>query len=258
MTALAETLLAQLGPAAVAGFVVFLRIGAAMALLPGFGEAMVPTRIRLAAALAFTAVVAPAVSPALAPLTESPAALLVSLASESLIGLAMGLVLRLMVMALEMAGTVAAQTTSLSQLFGAGGEPMPAMSHLLVMAGIALAMAAGLHTKVAAFFILSYDVLPAGRIPDAGAVEGWGVARIARAFALAFSLAAPFVLASTVYNVALGAINRAMPQLMVSFVGAPALTAGALVLLAIAAPTALTLWLGSLDAALADPFGGTR
>lgn len=258
MTEFAETLLAQLRPATIAGFIVFLRIGAAMALLPGFGEAMVPTRIKLAAAIAFTAVVTPAVSPAIAPLTGNPVALLASFASETLIGLAMGLVLRLMVMALEMAGTVAAQTTSLSQLFGAGGEPMPAMSHLLVMAGIALAMVVGLHTKVAAFFILSYDALPAGQIPDAGTVRGWGVVRIAQAFAFAFSLAAPFVLASTVYNVALGAINRAMPQLMVSFVGAPALTAGSLVLLAIAAPTALALWLGSLDANLSDPFGVPR
>ncbi|MFC3118840.1 flagellar biosynthetic protein FliR [Jhaorihella thermophila] len=38
---------------------------------------------------------------------------------------------------------------------------------------------------------------------------------------LPFSLSAPFVIASLLYNLTLGAINRAMPQLMVTLVGAP-------------------------------------
>ena len=41
---------------------------------------------------------------------------------------------------------------------------------------------------------------------------------------LAFTLAAPFVLVSVLYNLTLGVINRAMPQLMVVFVGAPVIT----------------------------------
>lgn len=258
MTALLDTVLGLAGPPALAWFVTFLRIGAAMALLPGFGEAMVPVRVKLALALAFTAVVAPAVSGATAPLAATPDRLLPCLATETLLGLSLGLILRLMVVALEVAGAIAAQSSSLSQLFGTSGEPMPAISHLLVIAGLALAMMAGLHVRVAGVIILSYEALPPGEFPGAEAMRGWSIGHVAHAFAIAFSLAAPFVLASTVYNVALGAINRAMPQLMVSFVGAPALGAGALVLLAIAAPAALALWQDRLDALLADPFGAAR
>ena len=58
-----------------------------------------------------------------------------------------------------------------------------------------------------------------------------------------------------IYNLALGIINRAMPQLMVAMVGAPAITGGALALLMLAAPVILPLWLGLLQARLADPFG---
>jgi len=255
VTATLQALLDVFNIAAVTGFVVFLRIAAAMAFLPGFGEAVVPVRVKLAVAIVFTAVVAPAMSPAASRVAENPAAVFACLWTEPMIGLAIGLVLRLMVIALEIAGTIAAQSTSLSQLFGAGGEPMTSMSHLLVTAGLALAMMAGLHTKAAALFLLSYDVLPPGALPAAESVSDWGLRHIAHAFAFGFSLAAPFVLASAIYNVALGAINRAMPQLMVSFVGAPALTAGALVLLVMAAPAGLALWLGVLDALLADPFG---
>ena len=246
------------GRGAIIGFIVFLRIGAAMAVLPGFGEQSVPVRVKLVLALAFTAIVAPAVGAQLAPLAENAGSVLRCLATESAIGLALGLVLRLMVLALEMAGTMAAQSTSLSQLFGTGGEPMPTMSHLFVAGGLALAMMAGLHVRLAEVLILSYDALPAGTFPDADTIRGWGIDHVARAFALAFSLAAPFVIAALIYNVALGAINRAMPQLMVAFVGAPALTAGALALLAIAAPLGLAIWAGSFTAFLSDPFGAPR
>ena len=47
--------------------IVFLRVGATMSLLPAFGERVVPARIRLVLAMAFTAVVAPAVAPGLRP-----------------------------------------------------------------------------------------------------------------------------------------------------------------------------------------------
>ncbi|MEL7116600.1 MAG: flagellar biosynthetic protein FliR [Pseudomonadota bacterium] len=81
------------------------------------------------------------------------------------------------------------------------------------------------------------------------------MARVSQAFAFAFTLAAPFVIASFIYNLAIGVINKAMPQLMVAFVGAPAITAGGLVLLALSMPTALSVWNESLRSFLAAPFG---
>lgn len=73
-------------------------------------------------------------------------------------------------------------------------------------------------------------------------------------FANAFTLAAPFVITSLIYNVALGAINRAMPQLMVAFVGAPAITAGGLILLMLISPLILSIWLDEFNIRLANPF----
>jgi flagellar biosynthetic protein FliR len=67
-------------------------------------------------------------------------------------------------------------------------------------------------------------------------------------------IAMPFVIASLLYNVALGVINRAMPQLMVSLVGAPALSLGGLVLLALVSPLALSIWLAAMNGFIAAPF----
>ena len=60
------------------------------------------------------------------------------------------------------------------------------------------------------------------------------------------------------YNVALGAINRAMPQLMVAFVGAPAITAAGLLILMLAAPVILHFWGVRLDRLIADPLAMPR
>ena len=48
----------------------------------------------------------------------------------------------------------------------------------------------------------------------------------------------------------LGVINRAMPQMMVFFVAAPAFTIVGLVLLAVTLPVILWTWAGAFDAAL--------
>lgn len=239
------------------GFAVFLRVAAITALLPAFGEQAVPTRIKLAIALAFTLIVAPAIPISLSDITVANIAVIIL--SEVLSGVIIGLGLRLFILALQTAGSIAAQSTSLSQVLGgAAVDPLPAMGYILIVAGIALAVMLGLHFKAAQLIIISYDFLPFGRFHDSGQIADWGVQQISRAFALAFTLAAPFVILSVLYNLALGAINRAMPQLMVAFVGAPLITFGGLALLFVAAPFMLMFWIEAMDNFLANPFGATQ
>lgn len=258
MTGLAEAL-ALLEGTALTVAAVFLRIGAAFALVPVFGEQVIPARVRLALALAMTLVVAPAVAPQLAPRLGAAPGLplfLALLASETVIGLMLGAALRLMVMALQIAGSIIAQAASLSQLVGgAGQEPLPAMGHVLFLGGLALATLSGLHLRLAHYFIGTYALLPAAEWPAGRLMSGWGVALVAQVFALAFSLALPFVAVSLFYNLTLGVINRAMPQLMVAFVGAPAISLAGLALLALLAPVLVQLWRAAFHALLANPAG---
>lgn len=232
----------------------FVRIGAMVALMPGLGETAVPPRIKLALVLALTVVVTPFVADHVLRTGLVPG--LAPLAGEAAAGLILGIGMRLFVMALQTAASIIAQATTLSQLFaGVAPEPQPAIGNLLIIAGVALALGAGLHVRAVELLILSYDLLPAGGYPDPGQVSSWGLGRISSTFALAFSLAAPFVIAATIYNLAIGAINRAMPQLMVSMIGAPALTLGALALLAIVTPVLLAVWLEAFSTHVAQPFG---
>lgn len=249
-----EALLPFLNDAIWHGFSVFLRVAAITAMLPAFGEQSVPTRVKLAIALAFTLIVAPALP--MSPPPPDIAGFSTLVMSEAVSGLIVGIGLRLFILALQTAGSIAAQSTSLSQVLGgAAVDPLPAMGYILIVAGLALAVMLGLHFKAAQLIILTYEILPIGQFADGGEVSQWGVHQVSHAFALAFTLAAPFVILSVLYNLALGAINRAMPQLMVAFVGAPLITAGGLALLLVSAPYMLMFWIEAVEQYMANPFG---
>lgn len=240
--------------ALVSAVLVFMRVGATAALLPGFGEQSIPMRVRLLVALAFTAIVWPTVSGIFTVSVQSMPLLMLS---EAVIGLMIGISIRLLVMALQLAGSIAAQSTSVAQVAGSGAtpDPMPAIGNILVMAGLALVLTLGLHVKATIAMISSYEIMPPGYLPSGRDVAEWGTAHIASTFSLALSLSAPFVVASFAYNIGLGAINRAMPSLMVAFIGAPAITAGAILTLFLVSPLLLTHWSGQMDQLLTNPLG---
>ena len=150
--------------AGLAGFIlVFVRVGGVVALLPGFGEQMIPARVRLGATVAFTMVVWPMIAPGL--VTPDPARPFIAMMLvEATIGLMLGLAIRLLVIALQLAGSIAAQSTALAQIFGAGAapDPMPAIGSILMLAGVTLAVASGLHVKAAIAMARSYEILPMG------------------------------------------------------------------------------------------------
>lgn len=256
MTALAEAM--GLAEAVIwQVFVVFLRVGAIVSLLPGAGENMVPVRIKLAMAAGFAVIVAFALDPVTPP--QSIRDIWFFFAAEIVIGVALGVGLRLFVLALQTAGAIAANATSLAQILGgAAVEPFPAISFILVLSGLALAMILDLHIYAVHFMLLTYTLFPMGQFPSALILSSWGVAQVAQAFALAFAVSAPFVIASLLYNLALGAINRSMPQLMVAFVGAPVITFGGLAILFLAAPVMVLVWSEHFFDFLTDPLAPTQ
>jgi len=93
---------------------VFMRIGAAMMLLPGFGESYVPPKVRLLIALALALIVAPVVSTSLPSMPGDVLSLFVLAAGEIAVGLFFGALARTLVSALHVAGVVIGFQTSLA------------------------------------------------------------------------------------------------------------------------------------------------
>lgn len=225
----------------------FARVSASLILLPAFGEKAVPSRVKLVLALAFTALIFPVITfPERS--GESELKIPAMILAETTNGILIGFIFRCLVFMLQISGTIAAQSVSLSQSFGAGlgVDPQPAFSTLLVVSCLALLAHLDWHIHIARFYLNSFTILPIGHWPLASSTAEWGVAQIGWTFSLGFSLATPFVVASLIYNLGLGFINKAMPQLMVALVGAPAASFLGLVVLLLTSPFILSYWSNSL------------
>ncbi|MEO1273817.1 MAG: flagellar biosynthetic protein FliR [Pseudomonadota bacterium] len=236
---------------------VFARVGAALAVLPGLGERGIPLRIRLGVALAIAWLLTPIMVAFADAVPQRPMALLLLIIAEAAAGLLIGLSFRLLVWALQIAGTIASQSISISHIFGnpLAGEAEPSLATFLSMGGIALMLAAGLHVDVVAALASLYVVLPFGLGIAGPAAADWSSTRIGEAFSLGLSLAAPFVLAGFAYNLTLGALSRAMPQLLVALVGVPLLVGLGFAILWLSLPEMMARWEGARALIALDPLG---
>lgn len=246
-------LAAELPAWAFAFVLVLARVASACMLLPGIGEADLPATVRAGFALSFTLLILPTVAPLLpAPPADSLAALLM-VAGEAVTGLWLGWLARLVMLALPMAGQIAAGMIGLANVLQPDallGAQSSALSRLFGLAAPVAIMAAGLHALPLAALQGSYTVLPAGApLPSGDATEAI-VGAVAGSFALALRLAAPFVLAAIVWNVALGLLTRLVPQLQVYFSAMPGQILGGFVLLALLSGAVLSAWLDEVRAVL--------
>lgn len=236
-------------------FLVFVRTAALTFFLPGFGESYLPMRVKLVVAIGLAALVFPMVGPQIVVDPASQNQIFGLIFTEALTGVFWGSVIRLIIHALQIAGEIISQATSLSQIFGGtvNMDAQPAMGHIMVVSGLALISIVGLHEVYLTYVLNTYNVTPAGMLLRGADMAQFSSTHIARAFSLGFQLAAAALTATLLYNITLGVINRAMPQLLVSFVGAPAITAGGLLLLYLMAPTILSVWLHFVEEIVAIP-----
>lgn len=233
-----------------AAILVILRLSLMVFMLPAFGESSMNTRVRITVVLAISLALFPIILPDQMEAVRSHDIVMLA-AFEALIGFALGFGFRVLIFALMIAGTIMAQAMSLSQLLGSGmaSDPNPSVAMLLMALGATLFVTLDFHTQSLGLFYDSYQLFPLGEVPRLDMLGEWAMARCAGAFALGVSLSLPFVLINFVYNVILGLINQAMPQMMVTFVGVPANVLAGLILLTLAVTTLAVVWLKQFDAA---------
>ena len=246
-------LLAQL-PAWAFGFVLVLcRAGCACMLLPGVGEAEVPMLPRAGFALTLTLALLPPLQNGLPAAPPGVWQDMAMLGAEIATGLFLGWLARLVLLALPLAGQFIATLTGQSSVLqpdpGQGGQGT-ALGRLFGLAGTVLMLTTGLHALPLTALAGSYRVIPAGSLLPPGDTAQTVVAGLAAMFALALRLAAPFVLAAIVWNIALALVSRLVPQLQVFFLAAPAQLLGGLALLGLLAAALLQVWQDAAGAAL--------
>ena len=181
----------------------------------------------------------------LPPIPEAPAELLRLVALETATGLWIGLLARLIALALAQAGQVVGLMIGLASplqgdlLFGAQGV---ALSRLLALLAAVLVLASGLYALPLRALAESYAVLPVGAPLAAGPIAETVAVAAGESLGLALRLAGPFVLLAVLGNLALALIARVAPQVQVFIIAVPAQILAGILLLALLLPALLAAW----------------
>ncbi|MFO1261591.1 MAG: flagellar biosynthetic protein FliR [Sphingomonadaceae bacterium] len=208
---------------------VFARLGAMLMLLPGFSDDAVPGRMRLLIALGLVAGMQGLLSAHLGAATDrallSNAAFAHLLLVELLTGAMLGAVVRLMFLAITIAGAIISLqvglTTALVQDPSAGGQ-IPVLGRFISITALLLCMATGVHHLWIGALVQSYATFPVGEAAPAADFAQLAIHAASGAMALGLGLAAPLLIYGIVFNAALGLAARLAPQLQIFFIAQPA------------------------------------
>ena len=238
-------MLAELLPTEIFGFfLVFVRLGGALMILPGIGERFIPVRIRLAVTLVLTLALAPIVADTLPELPVQFLSMFLLILGELVVGVLIGGVARIAMAGLHVAGTLIAFQTGLGfALFldptqGTQGALIATFLNLL---GLVLIFATDLHFVMIQALADSYLLFVPGALPPVGDFSQLAIQFLSGTFRIGVQIAAPFIVFGLVFYIALGVVARLMPQFQVFFIAMPLQIMLGLTILALVLPAG-TLW----------------
>ena len=232
---------------------VFVRVGAAVMLMPGIGDPYVAPRIRLLFALLIALAVTPLLAASLPGLPESPAALVLLLLGETVIGLFLGGLARLLMAALTTAGMVIAYMSSLANALvddPSAAQQGSIAGSFLTMVAMLVIFALDLHHLILRAVVDSYLLFPPGQPLPVGDFAEVVTRLASRSFLLSMQIAAPFVAVGLIFYLGIGLLARLMPQVQVFFVALPVQVTMGLVLLFFTLPVAIHWFVGAFEESL--------
>lgn len=237
--------LAALPDLAFQSVLILARIGACAMLLPGVGETDTPVPVRLGFALALVVLMLPVLSPSLPGAPDAPAEVLRLLGTEIVIGLWLGWLARLVMLATNIAGQTIGYLVGLSTVLApdpALGAQNTGMARLIGFGAVVVVLGSGLYALPLRAMVESYALLPAGGSLQAGMAADAVAAAAAGSVELALRLVAPLLVLSVLLQVVTGLLARAAPQAQVFILSGPAQTMAGLALLALLLPAMLGHW----------------
>lgn len=205
-------------------FLVFTRMGAALMVLPGFGEVYISSRARLMLALTVSAVMAPVLKPLLPPMPADILGLGMALLAEAIVGLFIGAVGRMLQSILHVAGMIIAFQSSLASalLFDANqGSQGSVMGNFMTLIGVTLLFATGMHHMMLTGIAESYMVFEPGAFPPTGDMADMAAQVVSDGFVVAVKISAPLIVMGLLLYLGAGILGRLMPNMQVFFVLVP-------------------------------------
>jgi len=253
-------MLAALLPAELFTFMlVFVRVGAAVMLLPGFGEPSVAPRVRLLLALLISMLVTPSLAGQLPAMPEDALALGLLIMGEALVGLFLGTIARVFMAALTTAGMIIAYMSSLANALvddpSAAQQGSIAGSFLHLIA-LLIIFTLDLHHLLLAAVVDSYALFVPGQALPVGDFSDMIARVVSKVFLLSVQIASPFIAVGLVFYLGVGLLARLMPQIQVFFVAMPLQIALGIMVLALSLPIVMHWFVLNFQETLGPFIGG--
>jgi flagellar biosynthetic protein FliR len=224
---------------------VLARVGAAMALLPGIGEAAAPAMVRIGLALCLTILLLPELQPMMPAVPAAGLSMALMVAGEVITGLWFGWVARMIVLAMPIGAQMIGYLIGLSSVLQPDAElgaQSGALGTLFEMAAPVILLVSGLYQlPLMALSGLFHLVPPGHLLPPAESAEV-AIRSVGSAFTLALQLASPFVVIGIAWHFAMGLIARIVSRLQIYFVSMPGQILLGLALLAVTASAMTLAW----------------
>ncbi|GAB6054224.1 flagellar biosynthetic protein FliR [Magnetospira thiophila] len=227
-------------------FLVAARVGGTIMILPGFSALYVPVQVRVLLTLAISLVVVTAVADLLPPLPSHPAEIFRLIFIEMLAGVFIGMIARIILGALQTAGTIVSLTSAMANAFTMdpiSAEQGAIVTSFLTTVALALIFVTDLHHLMLISIVESYTLFLPGVMPSVADMANIVTARVAEAFLLGVRMAGPYLMLSITYNLGLGLMTRLMPALPVFFVAMPLQLLGSIALMMIVLPGIMLVFL---------------
>ncbi len=203
---------------------IFLRIGSALMLMPGFMSSYVNARTRLTIALAITIVLIPFLAEYLPPQPKNFLDTIRICLFEITLGVFFGVVMQMLYSALSLAGNIAGQAIGFAnaQIFDPTSMSQSVVIEtFLGMTAITIIFITNMHHLMLSAVIDSYSLFPVGGELPIGDLSNFVSETLNKSFIMGFKLGSPFVAFTVVFYVGMGLISRLMPQLNIFFLSLP-------------------------------------
>lgn len=214
-----------------------LRVGALLIAMPLFGGPGVPQHVKIGLAGLIALLLAPIVEPGTVP--EDLFMLLITSAQEIAVGLSLGFIVSLFFLGLQLAG----QLMDIPVGFGMvnvldphfGGQ-IPILGQFQNVLAVLIYFTINGHHGILRALADSYSYVPIGTAAWNGALVDVMVRTVSSMFALGVRIGLPIMAAAFLTDIALGIVNRAVPQINVFITGYPIKIAVGLFTIVVALP----------------------
>lgn len=199
---------------------VLIRVLFFFAFMPVFGEVFTPVRVRMlvgvTVAFVFTPLLAPSAATAF---PQSVGQFLYVLAPEALLGMACGLVGRILFAAFQFAGQIMGEEIGFGMAAAvdpaqAAGQ-IPIVAETMYIVSLMIFFAVDAHHFFFAALARSFEQAPPGALGFSTGLAQFFTEKASRMFFIAVQMSLPVLVVSFVTNIAMGMVAKAVPQLNV-------------------------------------------